>query len=91
MIAAIKDDLSERIDNLGLVSACGLAIRGEVYAGQSGEEQIKQSLKSLVKPYGMPLVGVGFIYFDRRDVVRHKLVKDIIDAYEKFDDENGKN
>lgn len=35
--------------------------------------------------------GVGFIYFDRRDVVRHKLVKDIIDAYQKFDDENGKN
>ncbi len=28
--------------------------------------------------------GVGFIYFDKSDVVRHKLVKDIIDAYEKF-------
>lgn len=72
MIAAIKiiyDDLSERIDNLGLVSACGLAIRGEVYAGQSGEEQIKQSLKSLVKPYGMPLVGVGFIYFGSRWII----------------------
>lgn len=27
--------------------------------------------------------GVGFVYFDRNDVVRHKLVKDIIDAYEK--------
>jgi phosphate starvation-inducible protein PhoH and related proteins len=27
--------------------------------------------------------GVGFIYFDKSDVVRHKLVKDIIDAYEK--------
>lgn len=32
--------------------------------------------------------GVGFVYFDRDDVVRHKLVKDIIDAYEKFN--NGK-
>jgi len=32
--------------------------------------------------------GVAFAYFDRSDVVRHKLVKDIIDAYEKF---NGKN
>jgi phosphate starvation-inducible PhoH-like protein len=31
--------------------------------------------------------GVGFVYFDRGDVVRHKLVKDIIDAYEKH--ENG--
>lgn len=28
--------------------------------------------------------GIQFVYFDRNDVVRHKLVKDIIDAYEKF-------
>jgi phosphate starvation-inducible PhoH-like protein len=28
--------------------------------------------------------GVSFVYFDRNDVVRHKLVKDIIDAYEKY-------
>lgn len=28
--------------------------------------------------------GVGFVYFDKSDVVRHKLVKDIIDAYEKY-------
>jgi phosphate starvation-inducible PhoH-like protein len=28
--------------------------------------------------------GVAFCYFDRNDVVRHKLVKDIIDAYEKY-------
>lgn len=27
--------------------------------------------------------GVGFVFFDKGDVVRHKLVKDIIDAYEK--------
>ena len=26
--------------------------------------------------------GIGFIYFDARDVVRHKLVKDIIKAYD---------
>lgn len=31
--------------------------------------------------------GVGFIYFDKSDVVRHRLVKDIINAYEKH---NGK-
>ncbi len=30
--------------------------------------------------------GIGFVYFDKSDVVRHKLVKDIIDAYEKFYD-----
>lgn len=28
--------------------------------------------------------GVQFCYFDRNDVVRHKLVKDIIDAYDKY-------
>lgn len=28
--------------------------------------------------------GVGFVYFEKSDVVRHKLVKDIIDAYEKY-------
>ena len=33
--------------------------------------------------------GVAFAYFDKGDVVRHKLVKDIIDAYEKFS--NNKN
>lgn len=34
--------------------------------------------------------GVAFVYFDNSDVVRHKLVKDIIDAYEKFNnDKNG--
>ena len=27
--------------------------------------------------------GVGFVYFEKLDVVRHKLVKDIIDAYER--------
>lgn len=30
--------------------------------------------------------GIGFVYFEKSDVVRHRLVKDIIDAYEKFYD-----
>jgi phosphate starvation-inducible PhoH-like protein len=34
--------------------------------------------------------GIQFCYFDRNDVVRHKLVKDIIDAYDKYHS-NGKN
>lgn len=33
--------------------------------------------------------GVGFIYFNKGDVVRHKLVKDIIEAYDNF--KNGNN
>lgn len=33
--------------------------------------------------------GVAFAYFDKSDVVRHKLVKDIIDAYEKINHKSG--
>ncbi|PID57926.1 MAG: phosphate starvation-inducible protein PhoH [Ignavibacteriae bacterium] len=32
--------------------------------------------------------GVGFVYFKKADVVRHKLVKDIIHAYEIFENGN---
>jgi phosphate starvation-inducible PhoH-like protein len=36
--------------------------------------------------------GVGFVYLDKSDVIRHRLVKDIIDAYEKFNvEKNGNN
>jgi len=35
--------------------------------------------------------GVAFVYFDKGDVVRHKLVKDIIDAYEKFGNNKNEN
>jgi phosphate starvation-inducible protein PhoH and related proteins len=42
----------------------------------SGLVQAKDILKDID--------GVGFVYFDKSDVVRHKLVKDIINAYEKF-------
>jgi phosphate starvation-inducible PhoH-like protein len=42
----------------------------------SGLVQIQDILKGVE--------GVSFVYFDRNDVVRHKLVKDIIDAYEKY-------
>ncbi len=42
---------------------------------KSGLIQAKEILQGIT--------GVGFVYFDKEDVVRHKLVKDIIDAYEK--------
>lgn len=42
----------------------------------SGLVQVKEILQNVD--------GVGFTYFNKGDVVRHKLVKDIIDAYEKF-------
>lgn len=47
----------------------------------SGLVQIQEILKSVQ--------GVGFTYFDRNDVVRHRLVKDIIDAYDRFNSANG--
>ncbi len=47
----------------------------------SGLVQIQDVLKSIQ--------GVGFAYLDRNDVIRHRLVKDIIDAYDRFG--NGSN
>jgi phosphate starvation-inducible protein PhoH and related proteins len=43
----------------------------------SGLISIQQILKDIE--------GIQFVYLDQRDVVRHKLVRDIIDAYEKFE------
>lgn len=42
----------------------------------SGLVQIQEVLKKID--------GIDFVYFDRNDVVRHRLVREIIDAYEKF-------
>ena len=47
----------------------------------SGLVQIQEVLKDVE--------GISFVYFDRNDVVRHRLVKDIIDAYDKY--HNGTN
>jgi phosphate starvation-inducible PhoH-like protein len=33
--------------------------------------------------------GIAFIYFDDRDVVRHKLVQQIVKAYEAYSNGNG--
>jgi phosphate starvation-inducible PhoH-like protein len=50
----------------------------------SGLVQVKKILNKVE--------GVGFVNFEKVDVVRHKLVKDIIDAYENFNNnKNGKN
>lgn len=32
--------------------------------------------------------GIGFIEFDKKDIVRHKLVQKIVDAYDKYEHEN---
>jgi len=48
----------------------------------SGLVQIQEVLKEIQ--------GVAFVYFDRNDVVRHRLVKEIIDAYDRYHEQNGK-
>ena len=47
----------------------------------SGLVQIQNILKNVD--------GVAFVYLDKKDVVRHRLVKDIINAYEEFSVKNG--
>jgi phosphate starvation-inducible PhoH-like protein len=42
----------------------------------SGLVQIQEVLRGVE--------GIAFVYFDKNDVVRHRLVKDIIDAYDRF-------
>lgn len=48
----------------------------------SGLVQIQEVLKAIQ--------GVAFVYLDRNDVVRHRLVKEIIDAYDRYHEQNGK-
>ena len=38
---------------------------------------------------GGAIEGISFIHFDERDVVRHKLVQQIVKAYEAFSGGNG--
>ena len=45
----------------------------------SGLVQIQEILKNIK--------DISFVYFNKTDVVRHKLVMDIIDAYEKYNDQ----
>ena len=49
-------------------------------SSQSGLIQVQGILKGID--------GIDFIYFHKRDVVRHKLVKDIIQAFEDYEKKN---
>lgn len=44
----------------------------------SGLKEVMEVLKNVK--------GIGFVFFNEKDVVRHKLVRDIIKAYEKFEE-----
>lgn len=43
----------------------------------------KSGLRSVIKIL-KDVEGIGFMFFEKRDIVRHKLVQDIIRAYEKY-------
>lgn len=47
----------------------------DLQRGKSGLKEVQNILKSID--------GIAFVYLDKRDVVRHPLVKKIIEAYEK--------
>jgi phosphate starvation-inducible protein PhoH and related proteins len=47
----------------------------------SGLIQVKDILRDIE--------GIGFVYFDEKDVVRHRLVQDIIKAYDRHQSVNG--
>ncbi len=58
-----------------------------IITGDITQVDLPRSTKSgliLVKEILQNVDGVSFVYFNKADVVRHKLVKDIIHAYEKF-------
>ncbi len=50
--------------------------------GHSGLVEIQRVLRGIK--------GIRFVYFGKEDVIRHRLVKDIVEAYEKFQSEKNK-
>lgn len=50
----------------------------------------KSGLRSVIKIL-KDIEGIGFMFFEKRDIVRHKLVQDIIKAYEEHEYKHEKN
>ncbi len=50
--------------------------------GHSGLVEIQKILKGIK--------GIKFVYFGKEDVIRHRLVKDIVEAYERYQSEKNK-
>ena len=49
----------------------------------------KSGLKTVIKIL-KNVDGIEVVNFNKKDVVRHRIVQDIIDAYEKYDEERNK-
>ena len=52
---------------------------------QSGFMNRSHFYKEFTKRMGVK--GISFVELNKKDIVRHKLVERIVDAYEKFDKE----
>ena len=48
----------------------------------------KQSGLVLIQQILAGIEGIDYVYLSERDVVRHRLVREIIKAYEKYDNNN---
>ncbi len=72
------------LTRIGFGSKCvvtGDTTQIDVQGGRSGLVGIEEILKGID--------GISFVHLDRKDVVRHKIVGDIIDAYDRVDQVNG--
>jgi len=68
------------LTRIGFGSTCvitGDVTQVDVPGGRSGLEG--------VEPLLSPIRGIAFVHLTRRDVVRHQIVADIVDAYEQAD------
>lgn len=63
-----------------------IVVTGDITQIDLGQGKIS-GLKQVTKILNN-IDGIEFIYFSHKDVVRHKLVMEIIKAYDKFDKEN---
>ena len=54
----------------------------DVPGGSSGLDGLEATLGGIE--------GLGFVHLDRRDVVRHRIVSDIVDAYDRADASSGR-
>ena len=72
------------LTRIGFGSKCvvtGDVTQIDVAGGRSGLVGLQQVLGTVE--------GIAFVHLTRRDVVRHKIVADIVDAYERADATSG--
>ena len=86
--------------SLSLIGSAGAAYADDhhntqlLYAGghaaalKTGESEFEELAQ--LQEFVNAIEGISFIYFDERDVVRHKLVQQIVKAYEAFTNGNGR-